>query len=132
MLPIFLYFVFQEKVFHLKRYPFHLEVFTVDARKLIEVPTQEFYIRVLQTLPSVENIVLNPEETSVISKSDLLKQHLLKERSISENNDIFSVQFTMFSDDTSANMSQKWNKVDVVYLRLSWKFFLLYEFTNSI
>ncbi len=104
----FLVVVFQEKVFHLKGYPFHLEVFTVDARKLIEVPTQEFYIRVLQTLPSVENIVLNPEETSVISKSALQKQHLLKERSISENNDIFSVQFTMFSDDTrSANKSQK-------------------------
>jgi hypothetical protein len=90
MLPIFLYFVFQEKVFHLKGYPFHLEAFTVDTRKLIEVLMQDFYIRVLQTLPSVENIVLNPEETSFISnKSDLQKQHLLKERSFSENNDIF-------------------------------------------
>lgn len=110
-------FTLRRNVFHLKGFVVHLFESTIDLRALIEISTADFDIELLHTRPTLKNVIPHRDQQHLNVK-DLQKEHHLKGRSIAENLDVFAVHFTLFSDDTSANKSKKWNKVDVVYLRL--------------
>jgi hypothetical protein len=110
-------FSLRQNVFHLRGFVVDLFEETVDSRELLEVSTADFDIELLQNRPRIRSVISGPDEQQ-LDLADLQKQHHLKEKSCAQNLDIFAVHFTLFSDDTSANKSKKWNKVDVVYLRL--------------
>jgi hypothetical protein len=121
-------FFMRSDIYFLKGFSFSESDGIVDLTNLIELSTVEYDFEVLQERLQIRGLVSEQEvdrnmEWKIIDA--LQAQHPLKERSVREGLDVFAVHFTLFSDDTSANKSKKWNKVDVVYLRLSSK-------TNSI
>lgn len=95
----------------------YINISTDDSIHNISVIQEIFYIRKIINGPSMSK-KLEDELCETLAAP-----FHLKERCLSENLDIFAVPFTLFSDDTSANKSKKWKKVDVVYLRLSSKIF---------
>jgi hypothetical protein len=113
-------FFVRHDIYFLKGFAFSYPEGTVDLNLLLQISTLEYDVQVLQEMQingliSAENLLPTTEREII---NTLQTQHQLKERSIREGLDVFAVHFTLFSDDTSANISKKWNKVDVVYLRL--------------
>jgi hypothetical protein len=122
-------FFLKDGKFHLSGFKCDVSNFTVDATELIDVLVDAVEIEVIELKSPlrINFITVNADEERfkdyIIQSME--RQHPLKARSKAEDIDVFHVHFTLFSDDTSANVSKKWNKVDVMYLRLASKYLFL-------
>lgn len=104
-------FFYREGSLHLKSFLYCLRSRTVDASTYVEICTDAHIVEVIEEPIGIIRKV-SPQKDDL--QLQLNRYHPLR----NQNVDVFNIPFTFFSDDTSANISKKWNKVDVVYLRL--------------
>jgi hypothetical protein len=119
-------FLLKNNVYHVKGYEYNWRTKCLDIRKMITLPAVSGRIKVHELKFQIEQLLVSPDQNIEDNQvDDICKSfetpHYLKERSQNEDLDVFTIPFTLFSDDTSANASKKWNKVDVIYLKLASK-----------